>query len=67
MGIALLPQEELSNYQRLIAWLLDPDDNLDFPVLEVAMSFGSIGNAPPLAVGSLLRRTYYAPYCGFRS
>lgn len=56
MGFALLPNEELRNYQRLQAWLLDINDVVDLPVLEVAVSFGSIGNAPPLVSGSLLRR-----------
>lgn len=57
MGVALLPDDEIDNYQRLRAWLRDPRDTLDFPVLDVAMSFGSIGNAPPLVAASLLRRT----------
>lgn len=56
MGVALLPQDELGAYRRLIAWLGDPDDAEEFPVLEVALSFGSVGNAPPCAYGALLRR-----------
>jgi hypothetical protein len=56
MAIALLPDDELTNYQKLRAWLLDIDDDVDFHQLEVAMSFASIGNAPPLMAGSLLRR-----------
>jgi hypothetical protein len=57
MGVALLPPEELVNYRKLIAWLLDPADSENFPVLEVGMSFASVGNAPAHAVGQLLRRT----------
>jgi hypothetical protein len=57
MAVALLPEEELVNYQKLIAWLRDPADTVDFPVLEVGISFGSIGNAPMLAAAQLLRRT----------
>jgi hypothetical protein len=57
MGIALLPDEELAHYSRLRAWLLDADDKIEFPHLGVGMSFASVGNAPPLAVGTLLRRT----------
>jgi len=57
MGVALLPDDELPHYTKLIEWLDDPTDDEDFPVLEVGMSFGSIGNAPPLAYGALLKRT----------
>ena len=41
---------------RLANWLRTPDDREDFPVLEVALSFASVGNAPPYAYGALLRR-----------
>jgi hypothetical protein len=57
MGFALLPEDELPNYEKLRLWLLDDDDTVDFPWLEVGLSFASIGQAPPLAVGTLLRRT----------
>ena len=56
MGLALLPDDELDNYKRLRVWLLDVRDALDFPLLDVAMSFGAIGHAPPLVAASLLRR-----------
>lgn len=56
MAIAIMPPEELQNFQKLRAWLNDVDDQIDFPHLEVGMSFTSIGNAPALAVGVLLRR-----------
>jgi hypothetical protein len=57
MAIALLPDAELSNYSRLRAWLLDPDDTIEFPYLDVGISFASIGNAPELLSGALLRRS----------
>jgi hypothetical protein len=56
MGFALLPEDELPNYEKLRLWLLDDKDTVDFPHLEVGLSFASIGQAPPLAVGTLLRR-----------
>lgn len=57
MAIALLPEDELENYKKLRAWILDPNDNNCCSLLEVGLSFASVGNAPPLAVGVLLRRT----------
>lgn len=57
MAVALLPREELDNYRKLIAWLQDIHDTENFEILEVGMSFASVGNAPPYAIGSLLRRT----------
>lgn len=56
MGLALLPHTELTNYTRLRSWLLGCNDSLEFPHLDVGISFASIGNAPPLLVGPLLRR-----------
>lgn len=56
MAYALLPDEELENYGMTRGWLLDVDDKVDLPVLKVAMSFASIGNAPHLVAGTLLRR-----------
>jgi hypothetical protein len=43
-------------------------DTEDFPVLEVGISFASIGNAPPIAAGQLLRRinsTDFVPHILF--
>ncbi|MEA2880616.1 MAG: hypothetical protein QOF14_5812 [Hyphomicrobiales bacterium] len=57
MGVALLPDGELGHYRKLTEWLCKPDDTEDFPVLEVALSFGSVGNAPPYTYGALLQRT----------
>jgi hypothetical protein len=56
MAVALLPNIELAHYSRVRAWLLDPDDAIEFPHLDVGISFASIGNAPPLVSGALLRR-----------
>lgn len=57
MAFALLPDDERANYRETQAWLLDVNDAVDFPVLEVALSYTLLGNAPPLVCGTLLRRT----------
>jgi|GEM_PF-716296 len=56
MAIALLPEDELDNYKKIRAWILDPNETDYSTLLEVGLSFSAIGNAPPLAVGVLLRR-----------
>lgn len=56
MAYAILPDEELKNYEMTRGWLLNVDDKDYHPVLKVAMSFASIGNAPDLVAGTLLRR-----------
>lgn len=56
MGVALLPTNELHHYRQLIDWLKTPKDQEPFHLLPVGMSFGSVGNAPPNAIGALLRR-----------
>ena len=56
MAFAILPEDEHKHYERLRQWLLVPDDDVDFPVLDVGMSFGSVGNAPPLVAGTLIKR-----------
>ena len=68
MGIALLPQEELPAFQKLIAWLQDPIDSEPFIELSVNLAFGMIGNASPIASVALLRRnnlTTASPYMLF--
>ncbi|MCH6256817.1 hypothetical protein MLD52_09685 [Puniceicoccaceae bacterium K14] len=57
MGYALLPDDELKNYAMLKDWLQNPKDQLNFPILDVQLSFASIGNAPSTVSGVLLRRT----------
>lgn len=56
MAFSLLPEDEVGNYEKLRTWLFKNNDNVDFCRLEVAASFGSIGNAPKLVSGTLLRR-----------
>ncbi len=56
IAYSLLPNEERPNYEQLRLWLLDLNDAVDFPVLEVAMSYAMVGNAPELVSGTLLRR-----------
>ncbi len=56
MGIALLPREELGNYSKLRTWLQTKNDEVDFPSLDVLMSFVSVGNSPDMVSGTLLRR-----------
>lgn len=56
MAVALMPADELANYNQLRSWLLDVNDSAVLSDLEVAISFGSLGNAPPLVCGTLLRR-----------
>jgi hypothetical protein len=58
VGLALMPSDELANFTKLAAWLLEPDGNQpDIGPLIVGLSFGSVGNSPQLAAGALMRRT----------
>lgn len=56
MAFALLPDEEINNYRKLRTWLADINDVEEFPTLECSMSFGTLGNSPPIVSGSILRR-----------
>ena len=56
IGYALLPEDELGNFTKLREWLQDPDDGLDFTALPVSIRFGYIGNSPPIAAVTMLRR-----------
>ena len=56
-GIALLPPDELEKFSSLLAWLRDKDNSLDIPDMTVGLSFGSVGNAPPLVTAALVKRT----------
>ncbi len=56
IGLSLLPVELLPEYSKLLGWLQTREDQLDFPVLEVGLSFGSIGNALPVVCAALLQR-----------
>lgn len=57
MGLSILPVEELQNFQGLLDWIRHPEREVNFARLNVGLSFGSIGNAPPLAVGAAVKRT----------
>jgi hypothetical protein len=57
MAYALLPENELPNYEKLRKWLQNPNENLYYPKLETLMSFAMIGNSPPLVAGYLYKRT----------
>lgn len=56
MAVALLPEEELANFTKIIAWLGFADDDL-LPHMIAGISFAIIGNSPPLLAAALLRRT----------
>lgn len=56
MALALLPEDELPNFTKIIAWLGSADDDL-LPHMIVGISFAIIGNSPPLLAAALLRRT----------
>ncbi|MBG6077991.1 hypothetical protein [Polaromonas sp. CG_9.11] len=56
IGLALMPMDLVPNYSKLLAWLQSADDQAEFPVLEVGLSFGSIGNAPAVVCAVLLQR-----------
>lgn len=57
MAIGILPVDRLVHFQKLIDWLRNPSHAGPFDHLKVGISFGSIGNAPPFAVGILAQRT----------
>lgn len=57
MGLGLLPEDEIQNFQKLVGWIQEPLDQLDFPVLEVALSYAHIMRPIPIVCGFLLRRT----------
>jgi hypothetical protein len=56
MAYALLPDEELGNHELLRKQLLNPQEDGSGEVLDAALSMASVGNAPALATGTLLRR-----------
>jgi len=55
MAVALLPEDELPHFSKIIAWLRAPDDDL-LPHMIVGLSFSTIGNSPPLLAAALLQR-----------
>lgn len=56
MGVALLPDSELRHFMKLREWLRSEGNPDGLGGLVVSIAFGSVGNAPPLASGLLLRR-----------
>ncbi len=56
MAVSILPHSEVQNYSKTLSWLQGSSVEPDFPKLEVALSFGSVMNAPPVIAATLLRR-----------
>lgn len=56
IGLALMPDDLLPQYSKLRDWLQMTNDDVEFPILDVGLSFGSIGNAPPVVSAVLLQR-----------
>ena len=56
MGFALIPHGELNNFTKLKKWLQAPDDNCDFPFLDVGISTGSLSDPPEVLAAVILRR-----------
>jgi hypothetical protein len=56
-ALALMPADEMPRFSRMREWILTPNDEVAIGALYVGMSFGSVGNAPPLIAAALLRRT----------
>lgn len=56
IGFALMPESLLPQYSKLRDWLQLTQDDLEFAVLDVGLSFGSIGNAPAIVSAVLLQR-----------
>ena len=57
MGYALLPDNELAHFAKLLEWINKKTEKEDFQCLEAGLSFGNLGNALELVSASLLRRT----------
>jgi hypothetical protein len=57
IGLSLLPSDAIEHYSKLRSWVLTDSESEPFPFLDVGISIGSIGNAPPLVVATLLKRT----------
>ena len=57
MALAMLPDDYRPKYETMRKWLLNVKERDLDQVLDVALSFGSIGNAPDAVAGVLLKRT----------
>lgn len=60
IGLSILPDKNRSEFSKLMEWVNRIEDNADFPFLDVGISVGSLGNAPPLVSATLLRRNSLA-------
>ena len=56
IGLALLPRDDLCNFEQLKNWIQEPNDHQLFPFLDVGIAVGSLGNAPPYISATILRR-----------
>jgi hypothetical protein len=56
MGFSLIPHDELYSFTKLKKWLQTPDDNCNFPFLDVGISTGSLSNAPEVVAAVIFRR-----------
>lgn len=66
-AIALLPDEEIGNFTESSKWIIGVAQDKAVPQSLVGVSFGSVGNAPPLVSMALFRRaeTVDSPYMLF--
>ena len=56
-ALAIMPDASLPRFSRLRAWVLDRAGAEPMGPIRVGVSFGSVGNAPPLVAAVLLRPT----------
>lgn len=56
MALALMPTDELSDYCNMLQLLQNRDSSVASGSATVGLSFGSIGNAPPMVLASMLKR-----------
>lgn len=57
MAVAIMPDEELSHFKGVTACLRECNQLPHSGSLQVGFSYASVGNAPPVLAGALLRRT----------
>lgn len=55
-GLGLLPEQEITNFSKMIQWVRQRKDNIDFPVLEVGFQHATLANPLPVMGLFLLRR-----------
>ena len=59
IGLATLPAEKLTHFSKLRSWIMSDDESEDFSFLDVCISTGSLGKAPPLVAVTILERLPY--------